>query len=96
MKLTKATYQQQIEYKGLYPLAYTAKAGGVEFPVERLPNDGFFEPKYEAVFPGGFVLAEDNLHTVLANSLKDLREIIGGKNPFIPCECDGCRQRQGK
>ena len=92
MKLIKATHQQQREYKGLYPLAYTAKAGGVEFTVERLPDCGFYDPKYEAVFPKGFVLAEDNLHTVLANNLKDLREIIGGKNPFIPCECDGCKK----
>jgi len=92
MKLTKATHQQQLEYNGLYPLAYIAKAGGVEFMIERLPDGGFFEPKYEAVFPKGFVLAEDNLHTVLANNLKDLREIIGGKNPFIPCECDGCKK----
>jgi len=92
MKLTKATHQQQLEYNGLYPLAYIAKAGGVDFAVERLPDGGFFEPKYEAVFPKGFVLAEDNLHTVLANNLKDLREIIGGKNPFIPCDCDGCQK----
>jgi hypothetical protein len=93
MKLTKATYQQQREYKGLYPLAYTAKAGGVEFTVERLPDCGPYDPKYEAVFPKGFVLAGDNQHIVLADSLKDLRELIGGKAPFAKCECDGCRKQ---
>jgi hypothetical protein len=102
-KTRKATPAEIAAYaaqkpRPLYPLRYFVTLGDRELAVEYLGHEWSKEdPQYEVMAPRGFYFGDDGTHTLLAQTLAEVRERVwGGKLEPCHAECGCTFTEEGK
>lgn len=80
MKIRKATDNEKRDYEAarpVYPLYGFVQVGPHSCAIE-FPNEGDGNPTYEIMAPDGLRFFPDDTHTLLCDTLEDVRTRAGG------------------